>query len=111
MRSTFFSLYSCAFIDAYPVGVIGNLSLMAAATIRTAAQHFVQPAACSESQFALFVPSVVHCSWLPPLPTVGHAGVRQAPLAQDRSHWHADAQSTASQAPLPKHVIVHREPL
>jgi len=59
---------------------------MAAASIRTAAQHFVQPAARAESQLPVVVPSLVHSIRLPPLPVNGQLGVLQAPVPHVRSH-------------------------
>ena len=84
---------------------------MAAAPIRTAAQHFVQPAAWAESHIPVFVPSVVQCIWLAPLPTVGQSGVLHSPAPQVTSHLHADAQWTVSQASVPEHTTLHSEPL
>lgn len=78
--------------------------------IRTADQHFVQPAAWAESQLAVAVPSVVHSTWLAPLPTTGQRGVLHAPVAQVRSHLQAAEQSTVSHASVPVQVIAQCEP-
>ena len=82
---------------------------MAAAPIRTAAQHFVQPAAWAESQFPAVVPSLVHSIRLVPLPTEGQLGALQAPAAQVRSHWHALAHVRVSHASVPEQFTVHFE--
>jgi hypothetical protein len=83
---------------------------MAAAKIRTAAQHFAQPAAWAESQFPVAVPSEVHSTRFAPAPTAGQAGVPQAPVAQVRSHLQASSQDTVSHALVPVHVMAHVEP-
>ena len=83
---------------------------MAEATSRTAGQHFTQPDAWLESQFAPSVPSTVHWTALAPLPNAGQSGVLQAPAAQSRSHAQAASQSTSSHASVPVHVTVHVDP-
>lgn len=83
---------------------------MAAPTIRTSGQHFVQPDG-DESHIPVEVPSAVHWTRLPPLNTVGQSGVSHALPVQDRSHLHAELQFTRSHALLPEHVTVQRESL
>ena len=82
---------------------------MAAESIRTAAQHFVQPAAWAESQFPVMVPSLVHSTRLAPLPTNGQLGALQAPAAHVKSHWQALAHNRVSHASVPEQFTVHVE--
>jgi hypothetical protein len=85
------------------------LSLMVAAPIRTAAQHFVQPDAWFESQVPDVVPSLVHSTRFVPLPTEGQTGVSQAALPHERSHLQAAAQLSVAHAPVPEQVTSHVE--
>lgn len=83
---------------------------MAAATIRTAGQHFAQPGARVESHVPVAVPSAVHSTRLAPFPTAGQLGVLHAPAAHVRSHLHASSHDTVSHALAPVHVIAQVDP-